>query len=483
MSQEQSAITSNAAGINRALTVGASSGSRSHVAEAPIVLRGMTATSHRFHVPLVHSDASSPSIEIFAREINSLEDTDGYDIDGEVSQGDDNQAEDNRATDQASTTRTKPWLLYLQGGPGFGAPRLSSLSGWLKEATRTFRVLLLDQRGTGLSTPINHQVLAGMAPDEQADYLTHFRADSIVRDAELIRSTLGLKSWSIFGQSFGGFCALSYLSTFPESLDRAIITGGLAPLHGSADRVYRATYARMRARNVEYFAKYPADREILNQVLECVRRGDQIFSDGRNVSVGAVQMLGMFLGGNTRIDQLHFHLEGALLTTAEGTQLSDSFKETLRQQASFASAPLYAVMHESIYAQGEATQWAANRVLAENPDFDPFSPEPLLTGEMIFPWHFTEDPALRPLKEAAERIANKADWPQLYDVERLKTNQVPVAAAVYSHDVYVDRDLSLETAQSVQGLRGWETSKFHHDGISDDGAAIFARLLGMTRVD
>ena len=42
-----------------------------------------------------------------------------------------------------------PWLLYLQGGPGFGAPRPTASGGWIKRALQEFRVLLLDQRGTG----------------------------------------------------------------------------------------------------------------------------------------------------------------------------------------------------------------------------------------------------------------------------------------------------------------------------------------------
>lgn len=49
-------------------------------------------------------------------------------------------------------------------------------------------MLLLDQRGTGRSTPANRQTLPLRGgPAEQADYLTHFRADSIVRDCEAIR--------------------------------------------------------------------------------------------------------------------------------------------------------------------------------------------------------------------------------------------------------------------------------------------------------
>ena len=47
-----------------------------------------------------------------------------------------------------------PWLLYLQGGPGFEAPRPTESSSWLKAALHHgFRVVLLDQRGTGRSSP------------------------------------------------------------------------------------------------------------------------------------------------------------------------------------------------------------------------------------------------------------------------------------------------------------------------------------------
>ena len=58
---------------------------------------------------------------------------------------------------------------------------------------------------------------------------------------------------------------------------------------------------------------------------------------------------------------------------------------------------------------------------------------------------------------------------------------MPVAAAVYRDDIYVDHTLSMETARAVQGLQIWETGDYHHDGITDDGEAIFARLLGMVR--
>ena len=49
----------------------------------------------------------------------------------------------------------------------------------------------------------------------------------------------------------------------------------------------------------------------------------------------------------------------------------------------------------------------------------------------------------------------------------------------YHDDVYVDRELSLRTASQVAGLQVWVTEDYHHDGIGDDGPAIFRRLLAM----
>ena len=83
-----------------------------------------------------------------------------------------------------------PVLLYLQGGPGFPAGRPTAPpSGWTKAAlSKGYRVLLLDQRGTGRSSAVTAQSLGTLAsPQEQAEFLTHFRADSIVRDCEAVR--------------------------------------------------------------------------------------------------------------------------------------------------------------------------------------------------------------------------------------------------------------------------------------------------------
>jgi pimeloyl-ACP methyl ester carboxylesterase len=434
------------------------------------LLDGTLIADHWFEVPLDHAAPSGRALTVFAREYV--------------------------AAAHRGRRAELPWLLFLQGGPGGKGVRQARLGGWMKQAAKDFRILMLDQRGTGLSSPVTrHTLPAEGSPEQQADHLVHFRAPSIVQDAEAIRLALGSGPWTVLGQSFGGFCTLSYLSWHPEGVARALITGGLAPLDGHAEQVYRATYRRMRYRNEEYFSRFPQDRDVLARVYEVARRGGATLPDGSPVTVGRVQALGMFLGGNTRMDQLHYLLQEAF--DGPGcSALSDVFLHGVYQQVSRAANPLYLVMHESIYAQpasagavrsdtgGTETCWAAQRLLAGSVDLADFDPDrtavPLLTGEMVFDWYPDLDPALRPLGPAAGALARRSDWGPLYDLDALAANTVPAAAAVYTHDVYVDRDLSLQTAGRVRGLQAWETDAYHHDGIGDDGPAILRRLLEMT---
>ena len=68
------------------------------------------------------------------------------------------------------------FLTMLPGGPGFSAPRPFDSSSWLKSAVNLFRVILLDQRGTGNSSPVTVTNLKKKgSPEQQAEYLSFFR--------------------------------------------------------------------------------------------------------------------------------------------------------------------------------------------------------------------------------------------------------------------------------------------------------------------
>ncbi|MER7394835.1 alpha/beta fold hydrolase [Streptomyces sp. NPDC000151] len=425
---------------------------------------GIVLTDHVLQVPLDHARPDGERIEVCGRE----------------------------AVAAGREHERLPWLLYLRGGPGLTTPRPLARESWLDRALREYRVLLLDQRGTGRSTPANRQTLARRGgPCEQADHLAHFRADSIVRDAELFRRHLiGEERWSVLGQSFGGFCTVHYLSSAPEGLREAFITGGLPGLDATAQDVYRAAYPRIARKNAAHYARYPQDVEAVRRIVARLRAHDVRLPGGGPLTAEMFQTLGMLLGAGGGSYVLHDILDEAWVPGVGGPELSDVFLERVRAQVSFAAHPMFAVLHESIYGQRSVdpagTGWAAHRVRPEFPEFDAdralADGGPVyFTGETIFPWLFDTDPALRPLKETAQALAERTDWPDLYDAERLAANEVPVAAAVYADDMYVDREHALRTADRIRGLRVWLTNEWEHDGLTASDGAVLDRLLRMVR--
>ncbi|CAM5309454.1 hypothetical protein SAFG77S_11910 [Streptomyces afghaniensis] len=290
------------------------------------------------------------------------------------------------------------------GRAGSGADRSVGRPGWLGRALKEYRVLLLDQRGTGHSTPANRQTLPLCGgPAEQAGYLTHFRADSIVRDCEAIRAQVtGGAPWAVLGQSFGGFCLTTYLSLAPEGLATAVITGGLPSLDAHADDVYRAAFPRIERKVTAHYARYPQDAERARRIADHLLTHDVVLPNGYRLTVEAFQSLGIVLGTGDGTHRLHYLLENAFVRTPQGFTLSDAFQEQAQGMLSYARHPLYALVHEAIYGQdARPTAWSAERVRAEFPQFDAAKAlagdEPLLfTGESIHPWMFDCDPALRP---------------------------------------------------------------------------------------
>ncbi|MFD0852049.1 alpha/beta hydrolase, partial [Actinomadura adrarensis] len=184
---------------------------------------------------------------------------------------------------------------------------------------------------------------------------------------------------------------------------------------------------------------------------------------GERLTPRRFRTLGYGFGSSASFDGLHYLLEEAFVGTEPSGTLSDTFLHGVNAAVGYATRPLFALMHEAIYCQRTASNWAAHRVLDEFPEFED---ERLFVGEMIYPWFFDEDPALRPLKECAELLAAYEDWPALYDTGRLAANTVPAFAAVYYDDMYVDREHSMRTAASITGLRAWVTSEYAHNGLS-----------------
>jgi len=411
---------------------------------------------HVLAVPLDAADPSLGSIEVYAREL--------------------------RAADRADAEL--PYLLFLQGGPGGRSPRPGvDGPGWPAWALERYRVLLLDQRGTGRSTPLDRHTLAALgSPQRQADRLALHRADRIVDDAEALRRhLLGDVPWSVLGQSYGGFCLWTYLSRAPHGLARGYVTGGIPPIGEHPDDVYRATHRALDRRVAALDAAHPRARQVLSDVAWHLERADERLPTGERLTPGRLQQLGIVLGGAGGIDLLAHLADDAW--ALPGRRLSDTFLAGVAGVVSFATNPLYALVHEAIYAQdGLVTGWSAQRVreqvgVPEHPVREPDGVERLpLTGEMIYPATITADPVLAPLAEAAELVAQRVWDEPLYDPLRLAANTVPVAARVYTQDMFVDPELSRRTADRTGAVHVVEDSTRHHDGLRRAGAEILAEL-------
>ena len=84
-------------------------------------------------------------------------------------------------------------------------------------------------------------------------------------------------------------------------------------------------------------------------------------------------------------------------------------------------------------------------------------------------------------------MRRRTGWPSGIPGRRCTTrsacgaNTVPVAAAIYFNDMYVDRDDSLRTAVAIEGLRPWVTSEYEHDGVRVSEGRVLDRLIALAR--
>lgn len=389
-------------------------------------LLDLTVEEHTLTVPLVWGDpADTRTIDVFARVVTR------------------------------EGGERLPYLVFLQGGPGHEAPRpfhSSTSPAWLDEALAHYRVVMLDQRGTGLSTPVGDADLErGSA--EVAEYLTHLRADSIVRDCEAMREHLAAETWSVLGQSFGGFTTLAYLSTDADSIADVFITGGLSTVTRHPDEVYALCYDKMRSASERYYRRFPEHRDAMRRLVERAESGDIVLPDGEVVSPSRLRSVGSALGTNDGWQ--------TVWSLLERDPASNAFRHDLMHAMPYGGRnPLYFAFHESSYASGHATRWSAERT--EPQDFR--DDVTLFTGEHIRRDWTETVPAFRPWRDVTLALA-EFEWPRIYDEVAIATSGATGAAAVYVNDVYVPMEFSLETARLLPGVQLWVTSEHEHNGV------------------
>ncbi|RFU36051.1 hypothetical protein B7463_g257, partial [Scytalidium lignicola] len=433
-----------------------------------------------FEVPKDYSNPGSGTIQLFARSVTQHE-----------------KPIVPSTEEDARKKSQKPWFVYLQGGPGNSCPPPQNSPITKVVLEKGYQMLYLDQRGTGLSTPISAATLALQGDvHRQADYLKHFRADNIVRDCEAIRKTLTadyppeLKKWTIFGQSFGGFCVLTYLSKAPQGLREAFSTGGMAPVGKTAEQVYQATYKNVIERNKAYYAKYPEDIDRVHDLVRYIKNcGGIDLPSGGHLTVRGFLTLGRDFGMSGGLDRVHDLVFRMMNDKQQFSFITRPTLIALESAITFDEAVLFAVLHEAIYCEGKASNWAADRVgkslteykwLSASPP-SPYSiPEKLyFSGEMIYPFMFDFSKELIKLRGPAETIAKYPNWPDLYDEWQLARNEVPLYAASYIDDMYVDFGLAQETARKVKNCKQYITNTMYHDGVRTKTDEVLKELFAL----
>ncbi|CAK7221502.1 hypothetical protein SEUCBS140593_004591 [Sporothrix eucalyptigena] len=390
--------------------------------------------------------------------------------------------------------KKKPIAVYLVGGPGSDNPPTSHKALNDFYLGKGFQILYMDYRGTGSSNLLmgdnvaDKPILEGLDSSGQAKMLSLFRQDNIVRDLEAVRTSLvkdskitSAKKWTLIGQSYGGWVSFTYLSFYPQALNMVIVTGGIPPVGQSAETVYKHTYKTVINACDTFYNKYKHHEDSVRIILEFI--GNQRTKNGQmgiDMESGGILTperflcLGRTLGTSDGDEKVNEDLNKCIKNIKEKGNLDDSLKE-IERWLRFEERPLYAILQESIYTEpGLPAAWAAEKVGrtldeywwledgAFNKVFNPAESEDELfrkehfdgkriymSAEHVYRFHFEQYKALRPLKGAAEILANKTDWPPLFDTEQLSKNTVPISSLCYDRDMFIDWTLSQNTVKKI----------------------------------
>jgi pimeloyl-ACP methyl ester carboxylesterase len=138
-------------------------------------------------------------------------------------------------------------LMFLAGGPGQAAAELASgLRHVFREVRKTRDLILVDQRGTGLSHPLQceeaaEQNVYTVTPEEFSAQeikdcianftgdLSQYNSENAIRDFDAVRAVLGHQQLNIYGGSYGTRAGLVYMRMFPDSL-RSVVLDSVGPI-------------------------------------------------------------------------------------------------------------------------------------------------------------------------------------------------------------------------------------------------------------
>ena len=189
-------------------------------------------------------------------------------------------------------------LVIFNGGPGQAS---SEIGGFVKVAFKAIRehrdIILIDQRGTGLSTPIqcdadesqdlskgynvaDHSSSIKECRSKHALPVEYFTMENVVADTHLILNKLGYNHVNLWGVSWGTRTAVHYLRRYPEHVRSVMLDGVLPPDVGIFETDFasatRALDMLTKACNesVECFQAYGDVGALVERLAQKAREGN-----------------------------------------------------------------------------------------------------------------------------------------------------------------------------------------------------------------
>lgn len=189
-------------------------------------------------------------------------------------------------------------VFVLAGGPGQAASEMGRPVDHIFGKVRRRRALVLvDQRGTGKSTPLScplppdaaaapadwrpaQTCLAGLNADIAA-----FDSAAFIRDLDAVRAALGYERINLWGASWGTRAALLYARAFPQRVRTMVLDGVLPPSRNlfefeplSSEAALEKTLTACRE-DVACAAAFPGLRATLDRVMAELEAAPRQLSD------------------------------------------------------------------------------------------------------------------------------------------------------------------------------------------------------------
>lgn len=102
-------------------------------------------------------------------------------------------------------------IVLLSGGPGFTS---DDLLHFVEKLKNKFRLILVDQRGTGKS---NLELIDS----------TTITLDNYVEDINNVRKHLKINEWIVLGHSWGGLLGMALTAKYPKNTSRLVLIGSM----------------------------------------------------------------------------------------------------------------------------------------------------------------------------------------------------------------------------------------------------------------